>query len=74
MPVFRRYAIYAVVAILVALYCLGLDAEPRNDSHSWRMVIAGVAGVLVVGMAVAHALAEQYRAIGVEVVRNLMVV
>ncbi|MEZ4322494.1 MAG: hypothetical protein R3F61_33815 [Myxococcota bacterium] len=65
----RRFALYAVVAFLAVLYCYGLDAEPRNDSHWWRMAIAGASAVLVVGYSVVMGLPEQWKVPGLEVVR-----
>jgi len=72
MPLPRRIALYVVVALLVALYCLGADAEIRNDSHWWRMAIAGVSAVWVVAYAIAKGLPEQSRVWGMEAVRSLM--
>jgi hypothetical protein len=69
----RRIALYIVVAALAVLYCLGFDPVSRNDSHWWRMVIAGASAVGVVAYATARGLPQRYRVGSLEVVRSLMV-
>lgn len=53
----RRYAPYAVLAILVALACAyGVAPQGRNDSHAGRMWLAGFSVLIVIAWAASSSL------------------